>query len=193
MNDWCSPSCLLQMKELNMDEVWRDTLGHEGCYQVSDLGRVRSLDHEVTGGCHHTGKSFTRVCKGKILRPGRYCKSGHLSIPLGRRTGGSGIPVHQLVMLAFVGEPPEGMEVCHINGDPTDNRLVNLRYDTRTQNILDVYRQGRPWRKLNLDDVSYIRFALFCGIQGVELARQFDVSHSCISAIKTGRTYSWAR
>lgn len=174
-----------------MKEIWKDIPGHEGCYQASNMGRVRSVDHAVRGICHYTGKPFTRISPGRILKPGRYCKSGHLSVVLGRRENGNGRPVHQLVMLAFVGEPPEGMEVCHINGDPTDNRLENLRYDTRTQNILDVYRQGKPWRKLTLEDVSRIRFALFCGWQGVELAEEYGVTQSCISAVKTGRTYGW--
>jgi hypothetical protein len=62
-------------------------------------------------------------------------------------------------MLTFVGAPPDGMEVLHNNGDPTDNRLENLRYGTRTENILDVYRQGKVWRKLSVDDVQAIGLA----------------------------------
>lgn len=45
-------------------------------------------------------------------------------------------------MLAFIGPPPEGMEVCHNNGNPRDNRVVNLRYDSTRQNILDQVRHG---------------------------------------------------
>jgi hypothetical protein len=94
-------------------------------------------------------------------------------------------------MLAFIGPPPVGMEVLHRNGDAKDNRLENLRYGTRTENIIDVYRQGGCWRKLNIDDVESIRFSLYCGLHGAELARKFDVSQSTISKIKLGRTYWW--
>lgn len=49
---------------------------------------------------------------------------------------------HVLVMQAFRGERPAGMDVCHGNGDPADNRLENLRYDTRRANIEDAQRAG---------------------------------------------------
>lgn len=174
-----------------MQETWKDIPGYEGHYQASDHGRIRSVDRTVNGRNPYTRERFERRVKGRVLKPGRYCKSGHLAVVLGKGTPGK--PVHQLVMLTFQGPSPAGTEVCHNNGDPADNRLENLRYDTRRENILDVYRQGRAWRQLTLDDVSYIRFALFCGMPGVELAHQFGVSQSCISAIKTGRTYSWAQ
>ncbi len=172
-------------------EEWKDIPGHEGLYQASSLGRIRSLTRVVYSRNWYARQPFPRTITGRILKPGRYCKTGHLSVVLGRRTAGR--PVHQLVMEAFVGPAPDGMEVCHINGDPADNRLINLRYDTRRNNILDVYRQGKRWRKLNLNDVSRIRFALFCGWRGSDLAREYYVSQSCISAIKTGRSYSWTK
>lgn len=172
-------------------ELWKDIPGYEGKYQASDMGRIRSLDHKVRGVCHFTGSEFQRNVKGRILRPGQFCKSGHVSVILGRGT--SGRPVHQLVMLAFVGPPPVGMEVLHNNGDPTDNRLENLRYGTRTENILDVYRQGKVWRKLSIDDVCTIRFGFYCGFKGCELSRMFGVSQSVISAIRKGRHYSWLK
>lgn len=165
-------------------EIWKDIPGYEGRYQVSSEGRVRSVDRELP-----IGHGFTRQKRGRVLCPGRFCKSGHLSVILGRGTAGK--PVHQLVALAFLGPKPEGCEVLHADGDPTNNRVDNLRYGTRTENILDVYHQGGRWRKLSTDEVHSIRKELAKGATGASLARQFGVSQTCISSIKLGRTFSW--
>lgn len=170
-------------------ELWRDIPGYEGRYQASTMGRIRSIPHKVRGKNPYSGKTFYRTIHGTILNPGKYCKTGHLSVVLGRGTAGK--PVHQLIMRTFIGEPPNGMEVLHNNGNPSDNRLANLRYGSRTDNILDVYRQGGKWRKLTTDDAEGIRFGLYCGISGAELARMFRVSQTTISSIKRGRSYRW--
>ena len=172
-------------------EIWKDIPGYEGRYQASTDGRIRSVDRLVRGKCHYTGKDFYRRMKGRILRPGQFCKNGHVSVVLGH--GAVGSPVHQLIMLTFVGPVPDGMEVLHINGDPTDNRLSNLRYGTRTENILDVYHQGGVWRKLSVEDVGAIRFGLWCGIKGVELAAMYNVSQDTISKIKNGGSFAWLK
>ena len=96
-------------------------------------------------------------------------------------------------MRSFVGKCPEGMEVLHANGNPLDNRLENLRYGTRTENILDVFHQGKRWRKLNVDDVQAIRFGLSSGFTGSELSRMFGVSQTIISGIRNRKIFSWLR
>lgn len=168
-----------------MSEIWKDIPGYEGKYQVSNMGRVKSLSRKVR--CTH---GAYRTLAERILRPGKRA-DGHTSVVLGH--GAHGSQVHQLVMLAFVGPPPDKHEVCHINGNPQDNRLENLRYDTRTQNILDVYRTGRAWRKLTLAEVYEIRADLNAGMKGSNVARKYGISQTTVSAIKTGRTYSWAK
>ena len=90
-----------------MGEKWRDIPGYEGKYQASTKGRVRSLTRRVRVVAH--GTEATRVTRGRVLRPGRYCKSGHLSVVLGH--GASGSPVHRLVALTFLGPPPEEFSV----------------------------------------------------------------------------------
>ena len=172
-------------------EIWKDIPGYVGRYQVSNLGRVKSLERKVRSKNHYTGKEFMRTVKERILQPGEYCKTGHLSVVLGR--GSNGKPVHQLVMKAFIGDPPKDMEVLHLNGNPKDNRLSNLRYGSRTENILDVYWQGGRWRKLSMEDVQVIRFMLFCGMTGAEIARIHNVSDTTISNIKHGRTFGWLK
>ena len=108
---------------------------------------------------------------------------------LGRGTAGK--PVHQLVMRTFVGEPKAGQEVRHINGVPTDNRLENLKYGTRTENILDVYYQGGRWRKLRITEVRAIKDLLKMGKTPKELAEFYKVSINCIYHIKEGGSYYW--
>lgn len=172
-------------------EYWKDIPGYEGEYQASTMGRIKSLERKARVVNPYTGKEFYRKVPERILKPAQYCKNGHLSLIL--RRGTQGQPVHQLVMKTFIGEIPEGMEVLHRNGNPKDNRLENLRYGTRTENILDVYYQGGKWRKLSIDDVDAIRFGLVCGIKGCELAKMFEVSDKTISSIKRGRTFVWLK
>lgn len=118
-------------------EIWKDIPGHEGRYQVSDLGNVRSVDHRVRLVTRQAGETTRRV-PGKLLRPGP-SRSGHLSVAIGK---GNSRMVHQLVMLAFVGPCPARHEVLHLNHNPADNRLVNLRYGTRSENLRMDYEAG---------------------------------------------------
>lgn len=173
------------------NEIWKDIPGYEGKYQASNLGRIKSLKRKVHGVNPYTRKEFLRTIPECILRPGSYCKTGHLSVVLGHGTAGK--PVHQLIMLTFVGLPPVGCEVLHNDGDPQNNKLSNLRYGTRRENILDVYRQGKRWRKLSVSEVEEIKFGLWCGYSLAELATPYGVTVSAISCIKRGRTFKWVK
>lgn len=79
----------------------------------------------------------------------------------------------------------------HLDGDPSNNSVDNLAYGTRAENILDVYRIGKPWRKLTAEQARCIKAKLLAGSSGASLAREYGVSESTISAIKLGRTFAW--
>ncbi|EJD0489927.1 NUMOD4 motif-containing HNH endonuclease [Salmonella enterica] len=120
-----------------MSEIWKPAPGFEDRYEVSNQGRVRSIDRRVRLVAH--GKETTRFAKGQLLRAGT-CRSGHLSVALGK---GNSRMVHQLVLEAFVGPRPAGQEVLHLNHNPKDNRLSNLKYGTRSENIRMDYEAGK--------------------------------------------------
>lgn len=114
------------------NEVWVPVRGQEGAYEVSDLGRVRSLDRIV-----HISDGRKRLWAGQVLNPFPK-RRGRLAVGINDRH----VYVHKLVLEAFVGLRPERMEGCHNNGDYTDNRLVNLRWDTQSENMRDRVRHG---------------------------------------------------
>jgi hypothetical protein len=120
-----------------MTEEWRDIPGYEDAYQVSDLGRVRSVERRVRL-VPHPGIETTRRVPPRILKPGSK-PDGHVSVCLGK---GNTKDVHLLVMLAFVGPRPDGQETLHRNENPADNRLINLRYGTRSENMKMDYASG---------------------------------------------------
>ena len=120
-----------------MTEQWRPVVGYEGLYEVSDRGNVRSVPREFT---YRTGTQVIRP--GRILK-GRVMRAGHLRVALSDhdRTRRDWL-VHRLVLFAFRGAPADGMQACHNNDVKYDNRLENLRWDTRSENTLDTYRNG---------------------------------------------------
>lgn len=111
-----------------MAERWKDVPGFEGKYRVSNEGRVRSLNY-------HDGH---RNVTGRVLKPGRM-KAGHLMVMLGRKNNRL---VHKLVMLAFKGPCPDGLEVFHKDSVPWNNKLRNLKYGTRSENVKMDYALG---------------------------------------------------
>ena len=170
-------------------EVWRDIPGYAGAYQVSSHGRVRSLPRMIPVYDSVRQISYARPCPGRILRQSVCDKAGHVSVHLGKYC--RGIPVHQLVMLAFYGFPPPGMEAMHLNGNPEDNRPENLKYGTHFENMTDMYRLGKGHLKLTPEEVRQIRFGLHCGWSTKELACVYGVSVACIQKIGKGRRYAW--
>lgn len=117
-------------------ESWMPVLGFEGFYEVSDLGRVRSLARRVP---RLDGRFYT--VKNRVLKPARRA-SGYLHVVIRKDNEPYTRIVHRLVLEAFVGPRPHGMECCHCNGTPHDNRLQNLRWDTPLGNGWDRKSHG---------------------------------------------------
>jgi len=151
-------------------EIWRKIPTYKH-YMVSDLGRVRSMTMTLFTKKTEKMCSYKTVRSGRILRPGRNTKYGHVTVCLGRRNS---INVHRLVMWAFVGACPRGKEVLHNNGRASDNRLINLRYGTRSENNIDSSKMGR--RKLNKQKVLQIRKHNSTAQNALKLSRKFKVS-----------------
>lgn len=118
-------------------ELWRPVTGYEGYYEVSDMGRVRSVSRRVPH--RHAGK--TRMVNGRVLRPTPRA-DGRLTVKLSARSATKTHLVHHLVITAFLGPRPSGLLACHDNGNCIDNRVVNLRWDTPSGNMRDRVRHG---------------------------------------------------
>lgn len=120
-----------------MTERWMPVVGWEGWYEVSDRGRVRSIPRSIV-----RSNGWPQTFRGKVLSPGSVGKAGHVAVGLWK--GGKIVSrsIHLLVLTAFVGPRPNGMQACHNNGVPDDNRLENLRWDTPSANSYDRVKHG---------------------------------------------------
>lgn len=131
-------------------ERWLPVVGYEGIYEVSDHGRLYSIKRTIT---LKNGK--TRTAGGRTLKGGRMA-SGHIGVHLTAAGEVSGHRlIHRLVLEAFVGPCPDGMEACHWDDNPSNNRLDNLRWASRTENMLDRTRNGI--------DNNGTKYATHCG------------------------------
>ena len=109
--------------------------------------------------------------------------------------------VHRLVLETYVGPRPKNMEACHFNGNKTDNKVGNLRWDTKSENSLDSVRHGthaglkrkgekHPLSKLTEDKVRVIRYLRNVAKFSLkDIAWQFDIAFQTVSKICTGRSW----
>lgn len=170
-------------------EVWRAVPGHDGAYEVSSLGRVRSLDRMLPG-----RDGSLRPWPGRILKPRVY--NGYSNVKLGR---GKWISVHRLVLSVFSSLPPfDGAECRHLNGDRSDNRAENLAWGSSAQNKLDMALHGTDPRgerngraKLTETDVVDIFKAHAGGERIFLLARRFGVTSTSIRRVLLRERWGW--
>ena len=164
-------------------ERWRPVPEWEDLYEVSDQGSVRRL---APG--HGIGAGY-------VLTPTRRGK-GYTAVKLNREGQGTTYSVHILVMAAFVGPRPEGIQVNHRNGDKTDNRLSNLEYVTPKQNARHAIRNGfkdvlkgerHGMSKLTADQVRAIRASDETNRQ---LADKYGVAREHVWAIREGKKWT---
>ena len=124
---------------MSEDEVWKDVTGFESRYEVSDLGRVRSLDRYSK---HNTSKTGFILHKGQMLNP-YISNKGYLKVDLSDGFGKrKSVSVHRLVAIAFIDNPMNYDQVNHIDGVKTNNRLGNLEWCNNSMNQLHAYKMG---------------------------------------------------
>lgn len=113
-------------------ERWLPIAGYEGRYEVSDLGRVRSLDRV---------RSHGKRWRGRVLKPVPMPR-GYLLVNLWFDNSQRMRLIHRLVLTAFDGPAPDGTEGRHLDGDPTNNTIDNLVWGTHSENQLDQVLHG---------------------------------------------------
>ena len=184
-------------------EEWR-VVDFAPNYEVSNLGRVRQ-----------SGRSFSRLnprkssvvqtvtIKPKVLKGYVRLRQGKpVCLLFSIRAEGKTYMTraHRLVLTAFVGPCPDGMEGCHYNGDPLDNRLENLRWDTHDANIQDMhgrfsppptfYGENHPTTKITAEDVSWIRsIKKWPRGKFKEVAQRLGIHPMTVSRIAKGRSW----
>ncbi len=115
-----------ELKISNMEnEIWKEIENYEGLYQISNLGRVKSL----------------KCNREKILKQ-TITHYGYLQVGLSKDKKTTPFKVHRLLMIYFVDNPESKAHVNHINGIKTDNRLENLEWCTPKENCIHKYDAG---------------------------------------------------
>ena len=168
-----------------MTERWEAIPGYDGMYDVSNQGRVRSWNNN--GGFGTGRRKKPRILKASL------CADGYPRVALSKESRATTLQVHMLVLTAFVGPCPAGMECRHLDGAPANNRLSNLAWGTHSENAQDSIAHGTHvdnrgeacgMSKLTEADVGEIRQLYAAGgVLQRELGEQFGVAPHTVSRI----------
>lgn len=124
-------------------EIWKDIPNYGNNYQASNLGRIKVKERIIEKFSVFANAIVLQKYKERLLNPSISTNLGHLTVHLGNKKQKWNVGVHRLVLEAFVGQCPDGMECCHNNGIANDNRLENLRWDTHENNNKDRKLHGK--------------------------------------------------
>jgi hypothetical protein len=170
-----------------MKEEWRDVVGYEGLYQVSTLGRVKSLEKRLRI------KSGNYRIKLETIKRQHVANNGYLTVGLSDSGKNRNVLVHRLIAEAFIENSGNLETVNHINGIKTDNNVHNLEWCSHRDNLLHALENGlRKPRKKKLDDIQALTTITHLSAKNrtmADISRHFNVSEALIARIKNGETF----
>ena len=170
-----------------MEEIWKDIKGYEGFYQVSNQGRVRSVEREIC-----KSNNMKQISKSYILKFEK--GKGYNYVHLFKNGTRKRMAVHRLVAIAFIPNPDNKPEVDHINTIKIDNRVENLRWVTPKENMNNPLTKenmsesqkgkskGKPKSKESIDKMAKAK-----SIKVVQLTLEGELVKIWDSAIKAER------
>lgn len=177
------------MQTVRLTEEWKAVKGYEGLYEVSNAGKVRSIDRVVVG---KDGKA--KRLKGKelfftISKPSAKGHQPRASVQLWKENKAKLIYVHRVVATAFIPNPDNKPTVNHIDGNPLNNNVWNLEWATYSENEKHAYRTGLMRVKRNPYPSNSRRVIAYNPTTGEEIitdschqmARELGVCHQLIS------------
>lgn len=180
-------------------EIWKAVKGYEGWYEVSNLGRVRSVERIV-----YYSNNKIYLCKSRIRKPNKV-RGGYLTCDLWKNSKHKTFAVHRLVAQAFLPNPDNLPQVNHRDEDKTNNHVSNLEWCDGKYNVnygtaiqrsaekrLNSPKLSKPVLQLDLETNQII--AEYPSARGAE--RQLKISNSsiskcCMGKYKTAYGYKW--
>jgi hypothetical protein len=169
-------------------EIFKDIIGYEGIYQISNLGNIKSLERLVN---NHS--NFKKRLKEKILKK-NISKTGYYVVDLKNNCNRKTLKVHRLIAIHFIENKLNKCFINHINGIKTDNRIENLEWCTIKENNFHAQKTGlkndiganNSRAKLLTQDVIFIRQSK---LKLKELSLMFNMNESGISKVRLYKTY----
>lgn len=161
------------------NEIWKDIEGYEGIYQVSNLGRVKSLPKL------YKRKFKSYYTKEKILK-NSLGKNGYYRVNLSQKI----FYIHRLVAEAFIPNSDEKKTVNHIDGVKTNNNISNLEWATYAENnkhaydtgLKKIYTKDEHWKtKLNKGQVKELKLLVKLGYPKRKVGNLFNISHTTVT------------
>lgn len=169
-----------------MKEIWKDIPNYEGHYQISNFGRVKSLDRYIIS------KNGRRIFKKGSIQKLQNNGNGYIYKQFKKDGKYKNYYIHNLVMLVFVGERPNNYFVCHIDGDKNNNRLDNLKYDTPHQNNIDQFRHNGNGIKNTLPLNKVLEIRKMSKEKSIkEICDELKLDEWVVSRIKNNENYTW--
>jgi hypothetical protein len=186
-----------------VEEIWKDVRDYEGLYQISNIGRCRSLDM-MSRRVSKQGKEFFVLLKGKVLSENKTNGNGYRITCLCKNSKKKNNYIHRLVADAFLDKIEGSYYVNHKDADKLNNNSINLEYCTHRENMIHARKLGLvPCRKGKYygnygEDCSYSKLTNKQTLEIYKLAHagelsqpeigfKFNVSRSMVSAIKNGK------
>lgn len=168
-------------------EIWKPIMGTFGQYEISNLGRIKKL-FVLRNNTKHYCKA-DKVYRGSNSR-------GYKVINMKFRGEMTPKLVHRLIAIAFIPNPHRRPCINHIDGKKDNNRIINLEWCTRRQNILHAQRMGLVPKRYRGVDAACVKLTekqvmhiYYSKESGLKLAAQYGVAHSTIYKIKNKETW----